>query len=129
MTGRERIKEILDTRCFETLKDKMGTKEFVAWALEKIIPIQGDLTLQKLGMIDKERDLIINECEIVINSAASTKFNEPLHITMNTNYFGSIRMLELAKSCKKIQAYCHLSTAYVNSNLPHGTEVDEEVYN
>jgi len=37
-------------------------------------------------------------------------------------------MLELAKECKKILAFTHVSTAYVNSNMPNNTFVEEKVY-
>ena len=38
-------------------------------------------------------------------------------------------MLELSKACKNIAAFCHVSTAYVNSNMPYDSVVEEEVYN
>lgn len=97
MTGRDRVKEILESRCFDRVRDTMGETEFYKWALEKIIPIQGDLTIERLGMPEEERARIINDCHVIINSAASTKFNDPLHDALNINYFGSMRMLELAK--------------------------------
>lgn len=37
-------------------------------------------------------------------------------------------MLELAKECKNILTYTHVSTAYVNSNLPNNSRVEEKVY-
>lgn len=38
-------------------------------------------------------------------------------------------MLDLAKQCKNIIAYCHVSTAYVNCNLAQDGFVEEEIYN
>ncbi|MFM7850992.1 MAG: SDR family oxidoreductase [Flammeovirgaceae bacterium] len=60
--------------------------------------------------------MLLNNVQIIINSAASVSFDDPLLESLNINYFGNLRMLELAKSCKNIQAFCHVSTAYVNSN-------------
>jgi len=37
-------------------------------------------------------------------------------------------MLELAKECKNILAFTHVSTAYVNSNMPNNSVVEEKVY-
>ena len=37
-------------------------------------------------------------------------------------------MLELAKECENIQAFTHVSTAYVNSNFPNNSRVEEKVY-
>jgi hypothetical protein len=37
-------------------------------------------------------------------------------------------MLELAKECKNIVTFSHVSTAYVNSNMPNNSVVEEKVY-
>ena len=37
-------------------------------------------------------------------------------------------MLDLAKECPNILAHTHVSTAYVNSNMPSRSIVEEEVY-
>ena len=37
-------------------------------------------------------------------------------------------MLDLAKECLNILAHTHVSTAYVNSNMPHKSIVEEIVY-
>jgi hypothetical protein len=36
-------------------------------------------------------------------------------------------MLQLAQQCRQLQAYVHVSTAYVNCNLPSGTRIMEEL--
>ena len=72
--------------------------------------------------------MIINECHVIINSAASVKFNDPIHDALNINYFGSMRMLELAKECKNLQVFCQVSTTYVNSDLPVDSVVEEMIY-
>jgi len=73
--------------------------------------------------------MLIDTTQVIINSAASVNFNDPLHDALNINYFGSLRMLDLAKSCKNIMAYCHVSTAYVNCNLPMNGIYEEIIYN
>lgn len=37
-------------------------------------------------------------------------------------------MLELAKDCKNILAFTHVSTAYVNSYMPNNSIIEEKVY-
>ena len=37
-------------------------------------------------------------------------------------------MLDLAKQCRNIEAFCHISTAYVNSNMPYNSIIDEQIY-
>ena len=46
---------------------------------------------------------------------------------MNTNCRGPKRMLQLAQQCRQLQAYVHVSTAYVNCNLPSGTRIMEKL--
>lgn len=90
-------KEILTSQCFDKLVESMGQKEFQAFARSKIIPIQGDLIVEGLGMSPEDHELIINETDIFINSAASVNFDDPLKDALNINYFGAQRMLNLAK--------------------------------
>ena len=37
-------------------------------------------------------------------------------------------MHDLASQCRKIESFTHVSTAYVNSNTPDKTRVEEKVY-
>ena len=41
--------------------------------------------------------MVTAECEIVINVAASVNFDDPLLDALQINFFGCLRMLELAK--------------------------------
>ena len=66
----------------------------------KIGAILGDLTLTGLGLSKEHREILVNEVDIIINSAASVNFDDPLLDALNINYFGCMRMLELAKECK-----------------------------
>jgi alcohol-forming fatty acyl-CoA reductase len=94
----------------------MGDKEFMNFALAKIVPIQGDLIQEGCGLSEEDRQMIIDNVNIIINSAASVSFDDSLHDSINMNYFGSMRMFDIGKSAKNLVAYCHVSTAYVNCN-------------
>ena len=37
-------------------------------------------------------------------------------------------MLDLANECKNILTFCNVSTAYVNSNMPNNSVIQEKVY-
>lgn len=65
-------------------------------------------------MDEKDRKFVTDNCDVIINSAASVNFDDPLQDALKINYFGCMRMLQLAKECKKIQAFTHVSTCYVN---------------
>lgn len=85
---------------------------------EKIFPIVGDLTLSGLGLSPESREVLKTQVDLIINCAASTNFDDPLLDALNINYFGCMRILDLAHECKKLQCMTHVSTAYVNSNRP-----------
>jgi fatty acyl-CoA reductase len=46
--------------------------------------------------------MIIDNVDIIINSAASVNFDDPLKEGLKINYFGATRVMDLAKECKKL---------------------------
>ena len=81
--------QILNSDCFNTLIKIHGSKEaFLKFALSLIVPIQGDLIIEKLGLSDEDRIRIVNEVNVIINSAASVNFDDPLQDALQINYFG-----------------------------------------
>jgi fatty acyl-CoA reductase len=77
-------------------------------------------------MPSEERNIVTNEVEVIINSAASVNFDDPLQEALQINYFGSLRMLELAKECKHLLVFTHVSTAYVNCTRKGN--IEEKIY-
>ena len=63
----------------------------------KIAPITGDLTLKGLGLSNEHREILLNEVEVIINNAASVNFDDPLLDALNINYFGCMRLLDIAQ--------------------------------
>ena len=108
-------KEILASECFKIVKKMIPN--FLAFAESKIVPIAGDLVIENLGMSPEERKMVTENCQVIINSAASVNFDDPLQEAININYMGCQRMLDLAKECKNLLVFTHISTAYVNCNL------------
>lgn len=105
----------------------MGGKQFLAWAESKIVPIQGDLIVEGLGISENDLEIIKNNVDIIINCAASVNFDDPLQDAININYYGAARLLELSKLIKNLKVFTHVSSAYVNCNRPPGY-VDEMIY-
>lgn len=68
----------------------------------KVVPVAGDLIIDKLGLSDADRQMVTSETEVVINVAASVNFDDPLLDALQINYFGCQRMMQLAKECPKI---------------------------
>jgi fatty acyl-CoA reductase len=97
------------------------------WAESKIVPVAGDLIMERLGLSDGDRLEITTNCHIMINCAASVNFDDPLQDALRINYFGCMRMLELAHECKNLDVFTHVSTCYVNCNRGPGL-VEEQLY-
>lgn len=127
MTVRDRLdKEILSSEIFkEHWKRDPNLKVTV---MQKVVPVEGDLIIDKLGLSAADRAMVTAECDLVINCAASVNFDDPILDALEINYFGCLRMLELAKECRNIVTFTHVSTAYVNSCMPDKSQVKEEVY-
>ena len=64
-------------------------------------------------MDPKVRAEIVEDLDILINSAASIYFNDPLIELLKTNYYGAVRVCDLANECKRLQVFSHVSTAFV----------------
>ena len=41
----------MNSPCFRIIVDKMGRREFLEWATSKIVPIEGDLVVERLGIL------------------------------------------------------------------------------
>jgi fatty acyl-CoA reductase len=117
----ERIQtEILSSACFSRIPN------LKAFAESKIIPVAGDLIMDGLGLSPQDRRMITENCHVMINCAASVNFDDPLQDALRINYFGCMKMLDLAKECKKLEVFTHVSTAYVNCDRKGF--VAEEIY-
>jgi nucleoside-diphosphate-sugar epimerase len=69
---------------------------------------------------------LIESCTIIINCAASIDFNSRIDFAIEANIKGTLRVLELAGSLKRLDIFTHISTCYVNSDM-QGL-VKEEIY-
>lgn len=71
--------QILNSECFSALIRKFPSKEaFFAYAESKIRPVSGDLLIEGLGLSNEDHQSIIDNVDVVINSAASVSFDDPI---------------------------------------------------
>lgn len=63
--------------------------------LSKVIPICGDITLDKLGISENDQTLLCRNVSIVFHSAATVKFDEKLELSVKINMLGTKRLVEL----------------------------------
>jgi len=89
--------------------------------------VSGDLTQEGLGLSDENRRLITESCSVIINCAASIDFDLVLDESIEINIRGALRMQQLAKECKNLKSFCHVSTCYVNSDDIESAKIDRMI--
>ena len=72
IASNERLNVIFNTPIFQDWKQEKPE------LLAKIIPLNGDITLPKLGLSDNDISTLIHEVSIIFHSAATVRFDEPL---------------------------------------------------
>lgn len=73
-------------------------------SLDKFDCLTGDISESNLGLSDLEAELIRKTVTIVIHSAATVRFNEPVKVALNINCVGTRRLLDLCRDIKKLKA-------------------------
>lgn len=70
--SRQRLRELLDSVVFERLQSENTSQ------LSKVVPINGDVTFPELGISLTDLATLVENVSIVIHSAATIRFDEPL---------------------------------------------------
>ncbi|XP_031255297.1 probable fatty acyl-CoA reductase 4 [Pistacia vera] len=109
----KRILDEVEKDLFNVLRDKLGAN-FKSFVLEKVVAVVGDVSELNLGVKDsKLMEEMYKEIDLVVNSAATTNFDERYDFAFNINTMGSLNIMSFAKNCIKINMVLHVSTAYV----------------
>ena len=105
-------REILRNDAFDRLREEFGKDGFAEMAANRILPIAADITKGGLGLDDEGRAALAS-CDIVIHSAASVSFDNPLDVAINTNLCGPINLIETLHDLNVTPHLVAVSTAYV----------------
>ncbi|GAB4824724.1 hypothetical protein Ancab_007589 [Ancistrocladus abbreviatus] len=110
----ERLKkEIIGTELFKVLKEKHGSN-FDSFIAEKVTAVAGDASYENLEINDHNlREEMLQEIDVVVNLAATTKFYDRYDVALGINTLGARHVINFTKKCAKIQLLLHVSTAYV----------------
>ncbi|KAL2642613.1 hypothetical protein R1flu_010200 [Riccia fluitans] len=115
MTIQERtVDGIFSCSLFKPLREEYGDQKFVELILRKVTPVSGDIGKAGLDLSPGDAELLMRDLDIIVSSAATTKFDERYDKAVEINTLGPLRLLELAKQCPKLVLFQHISTAYVN---------------
>jgi hypothetical protein len=95
----------------------------------KLHAITGDVTSPMLGISKQDQQLLSQCVHITIHCAATVQFNESLDVAVEMNCLGAMYAFDFIQTyCPLVQVHCHVSTAYVNSNLRQQLHIQEELY-
>ncbi len=102
---------IVTSPTFDPLREKYedGFEEFIK---AKVVPVNGDVGNQYLGMSEEQAREIMQDCDVILNGAGNVTFNPPLESALRTNINGSNNIIELARMMKKPRVV-HVSTCFV----------------
>ncbi|MEJ7847936.1 MAG: AMP-binding protein [Pyrinomonadaceae bacterium] len=102
---------IVTSPTFDPLREKYGDG-FEDFIREKVVPVNGDVGNEYLGLDEKDAKKIMRDMDIIINGAGNVTFNPPLESALRTNVVGSNNILKLARMMKKPRLV-HVSTCFV----------------
>lgn len=105
------MNEVYTSSIFDQLKEDQETS-FQQLCDEKIRFVGGELTQPHFGLKESEFSALADKIDVVINSAASVNFREPLHDALQTNTLCLYTLIELAQ--RRRIPVVHVSTCYVN---------------
>lgn len=115
----ERLNDIFNHVIFSKLKSENPD------SVKKCQIIVGDVIQENLGISEGDRELLQNEVNFIFHSAATTRFDDTLKDAVIMNTRGTKYMLDLAKGCKHLELFIHVSTAYA---FPHEKILYEKPY-
>ncbi|MES2603998.1 MAG: SDR family oxidoreductase, partial [Pseudomonadota bacterium] len=82
-----------------------------ATAFARVRCLAGDITVPRLGLNDEDRAALQGRIALVIHSAASVDFDEPIDEAISVNIEGPLAVQALA--CEIDAGFLQISTAYV----------------
>jgi thioester reductase-like protein len=95
-------------------------------AHERLTAVAGDIEQDELGLAGGTSERLRREVTTVVHCAASVSFDMPLEKSRSVNVEGTRRVLELARSCTRLERFSYVSTAYV-AGEPGGLFREDEL--
>lgn len=117
-TATARIEELKKLPVFDRLRIEQPAN------LMKMIAVEGDVCQLGLGLSQQSRDLM-RSVSMVFHSAASVRFDDPLHQAVLMNTRGTREMMLFAETLPLLTVFVHVSTTYCN---PAIRVINEKVY-
>ena len=88
----------------------------------KLQPLDGDLTLDGLGLSKEDKAELCEHVNVVFHVAASVRFDDPLKECVSYNVLGTKSVIDLCHSIKQLDSLVHVSTAYAYCQMSRSEE-------
>ncbi|XP_016476488.1 putative fatty acyl-CoA reductase 5 [Nicotiana tabacum] len=88
--------EVIKTDLFVVLRDKLGAN-LHSLLEDKIFSVAGDIACDSLGTNSELNDEMCKEIDIIVNSAATTRFDERYDTAIRINALGTLNVLKFSK--------------------------------
>jgi len=112
--ARQRLEEsLMGSALFDRLRAAHGA-EYEEFMRSKLEAVDGSMEADGLGIAGAVRERLEDEVDVVVNSAATTTFDERYDLAVGVNTLGAQRCLELARRCRRLRVLVHVSTAFTN---------------
>ncbi|KAL3271471.1 hypothetical protein HHI36_021957 [Cryptolaemus montrouzieri] len=92
---------------------------------KQVAIINGDCFLPDVGIVDEDKQKIIEEVNFIIHCAATVRFDEKLKVAAYINVRSVRDLLKIARQIRNLKGFLHVSTAYANCNRE---TIDETFY-
>lgn len=112
----DRLRSLLESPIFAEVPNS---------SLQKVVAIQGDITLPGLGISEEDEERLIEKVSVIFHSAATVKFDEELTKSVQMNIEGTRMIVDLAHKMPNLKAFVHTSTAFSHCYDEH---IEEKFY-
>ncbi len=73
-----------------------------------------DLYREDLGLTEKQRAELTSNLNLIINCVGNLDFEARLDVSVRVNVQGSLQLLQLGEESPAFEAFCHVSSTFVN---------------
>lgn len=108
-------------KVFDKIREQPNSAEIFA----KVHCLAGDVTQNNCGLSLPDQELLRDNVSAMFHMAANVRFDQTLKHAALYNCGGTINVLEMACTFRKLKAFLHVSTTYCHCNE---TELKEKLY-
>ncbi|EFN65009.1 Fatty acyl-CoA reductase 1 [Camponotus floridanus] len=101
---------MLENKLFDILRSEQPS------ALNKLIPIASDVSVEGLGLLPSDREMLIEKVNIIFHVAASVRFDDNLRKAIFNNTRSTRDLCILATEMKKLVVLLHVSSTYTQTD-------------